>query len=83
MFNQLTKIMDRAGKVTTIILDATGNPLIVTDPLGGQRVRTYNSQGLVLTEMDENGKTTTFTYDAQCNVDTMTDPEGHGIGVIA
>lgn len=35
VFNQLTKLTDPEGQVTTIQLDATGNPLVVTNPLNG------------------------------------------------
>ncbi|MDR4460541.1 MAG: PKD domain-containing protein [Nitrospirales bacterium] len=77
VFSQLTKLTDPDNKVTTIQLDPTGNPLVVTNPLNGQRLRTFNSQGQVLTDQDENGKTTTFTYNAKGNLETLTDAEGH------
>ena len=76
-FNLLTKITDPAGKETTIERDANGNPDKVIDPLQGERARTFDSRGLVLTDTDENDKTTTFTYDANGNVETRTDPEGN------
>ena len=77
LFNQVTKITDPAGKVTTVELDAKGNSTKTTNPLGGERTRTYDSRGLVLTDTDENGETTTFTYDARGNIETITDPEGN------
>jgi len=76
-FNLITTITDPAGKVTTIQRDAKGNPEKVINPLLDERLRTFDSRGLVLTETDENGKTTTFSYDAHGNVETITDPEGH------
>ena len=77
VFNLVTKITDPAQKVTTIIRDANGNPERVINPLLDERVRTFDSRGLVLTDTDENQQTMTFTYDANGNVDTITDPEGH------
>ena len=79
VFNLVTKITDPANKVTTIVRDpANGNPLEVINPLLDTRVRTFNSQGLVLTDLDErNLAPTTFTYDAKGNLETILDAEGH------
>ncbi len=77
LFSQLTKITDGDNKVTTMVLDANGNPERVINPLLDERVRTFRSDGLVETDRDENLVLTVFTYDAKGNVETITDPETH------
>ena len=76
-FNLLTKFTDAAGKETTIVRDANGNPERVINPLLDERVRTFRTDGLVETDTDENGKVTTFTYDVKGNLETILDAEGH------
>jgi len=74
--NQVGKITDPGEKITTITYDTNGNPEIVTDPLGFQRIRTYFPNGLLSTSRDENLHTTTYTYDATGLLDTITDAIG-------
>ncbi len=76
-FNLVASATDPAGKVTTVVRDASGNPTRITNPLGGTRTFTYDASGLVLTRTDENGATTTFTRDANGNVASITDAEGN------
>ncbi len=76
-FNLVTKIIDPANKVTTIVRNANGNPERVINPFLDDRVRTFRSDGLVETDTDENLVPTTFTYDLKGNLETILDGEGH------
>ncbi|MFQ5964050.1 MAG: MopE-related protein [Candidatus Scalinduaceae bacterium] len=81
VFNQITRMTDPAGKVTTFEYDAQGNLTRTINPLGGERTFTYDSSGLPLTSTDENGNTTTITYDANGNPATVTDAQSNVINL--
>lgn len=77
-FNLLTKIIDPAGKETTIVRNpVNGNPEQVINPALDSRIQTFTPEGLVETAQDENGELATFTYDVKGNLETILDAEGH------
>ena len=70
-----TTITDPNGNSTAITVDASGNVLTSTDPLGHETITTYNSLNEPLTVEDANqvagntnGATTTYTYDSRGNL---------------
>ncbi|MEA2645411.1 MAG: hypothetical protein QOE92_494 [Chloroflexota bacterium] len=65
---------DPNGRVTTTDVDTAGNPLVVTDPLGRQTIRTFNSFNEPLTERDGNLVTTTYGYDTNGNLSSISRP---------
>lgn len=72
------RITDRLGNTT--VLEWTGNLLHkVTDPVGGQTVRTYAPgpiSGLLATETDPYGAVATFTYDEAGQLTKIVDATG-------
>jgi YD repeat-containing protein len=78
VFNQMTKMTDANGRVTTRQIDpANGNRLAETDPLLQTSRWTYDSHGNVLTETDKRLHATVHAYDAFGNRVETTDREGH------
>ncbi len=69
-----TLMVDANGHDTAYTVDASGNPLTVTDPLGRKTTNTYNSFNELLTTDDGNGVTTTNTYDSNGNLTSTARP---------
>ncbi len=75
VFNKLATITDPAGKTTSIVYDAAGNPTTITDRASGIWRFTYNARGLVETATDANNARTTYAYDASGELASITDSE--------
>jgi len=69
-----TEKIDPNGNATLYSLDANGNVLEVTDPLGRTERRTYNAFNQVLTDEDGNFVDTTYSYDARGNLTSVSRP---------
>ena len=63
-----TGVIDPNGNLTTYQYDTSGNPLVVTDPLGRMLTRTYNGFNEILSTQDGNQVLTTSAYDASGNL---------------
>jgi YD repeat-containing protein len=74
----LTGVLAPNGSLTTYTVDASGNPLTVTDPLGRVTTNTYNGFNEVLTSQDPKGVTTTYTYDGNGNLTSSSTPATGG-----
>jgi RHS repeat-associated protein len=70
----MTSETDADGGTTTYTVDANGNVLSTTDPLGRGTSATYNSFNEPLTKTDGNDVTTTYAYDADGNLLTVSTP---------
>ena len=60
--------------ITTYTVNASGDVMSTSDPLGRTASATYNSFNEPLTKTDGNGVTTTYTYDAHGNLLTVSTP---------
>ncbi len=70
----LTTEVDPNGNVMAYTVDASGNVLIKTDPLGRVTTSTFNSFNEPLTIKDPNGVTTTYAYDGNGNLASVSTP---------
>jgi RHS repeat-associated protein len=69
-----TTVVDADRHATQSSVDASGNALTSTDPLGRTTTRTYNSLNEPLTITDGNGVATTYAYDTRGNVTSVSRP---------
>lgn len=76
-FNNITKMTDESGRVTTYAYDARGNVTSVTNALGQTVSYGYDQFGQLTTTTDQLGHVTTMEYDAQGNVAAVVDALGH------
>lgn len=79
VFNNIIKMTDPNGRVTTYEYDSKGNRIKETDPLGYTLEWTYNAKSNVLTEKDKNSNVTCYEYDAYGNRSKMTQACGQPI----
>ena len=61
--NNLTKVTDTSGNITTIQYDSLGRKTSMTDPDTGTSSYTYDSLGNLLTQTDNKDQTITMHYD--------------------
>ncbi|MEO0796768.1 MAG: DUF6531 domain-containing protein [Verrucomicrobiota bacterium] len=70
-FYDITEIHYSDNTMTTITVDASGNPLTVTNPDNETWAFTYNSRGQVITETNPTNGVTTYGYDANGDLETI------------
>ncbi|HVA50215.1 MAG TPA: hypothetical protein VNH11_27920, partial [Pirellulales bacterium] len=74
----LTSVTDRAGNVTSVTSDASGNPLTITDSAGRTTTFAYTN-GLLSSVTDFAGRTVTLTHDSAGRVTQLAMPDpGNG-----
>ena len=72
--NRMLTLTDPDGNVTTWAYTSTTTTM--TDPLGNADVKTYNTQGQLVSELNRNGQLTTYVYDTNGNLITETEYAG-------
>ena len=77
VFNNVTRITDKLGRVTTLGYDSRGNLTSITDALNQTTTMVYNSFGELISTTDPLGHTTTLEYDALGNMSALTDALGN------
>ena len=78
-FNQPTSVTDPLGHTWVLSnFNITGDPMVITDPLGRQTTLTYNSAGQPLTVTDAANDKTQFSY-LLGEIASITDPLGNKI----
>jgi RHS repeat-associated protein len=92
-FDQIDRITDALGHVTTLGYDTLGRRTYLDDPDMGPTTFTYNGFGEVVTEVNALLVPTTTTYDDLGRIETVTDADGtrtflwdaavHGTGRLA
>ena len=65
-----------AAYTTTFTYNAAREPLTVTDPIGHQSLKEYDTAGHVTRSVDANGNVSTFTYDLDGRQTSATDGYG-------
>ena len=73
VFNNITKIIDKLGRVTTLSYDARGNLISVTDALNQTTTLAYDTFGELTSSTDPLGHTTRMEYDAFGNISALID----------
>ena len=68
VFNKITKMTDKLGRVTSYTYDANGNQTSMTNALGETITRTYNSFGQITSITNAAGATFHFEFDPQGNL---------------
>ncbi len=77
VFNNVSKITDKAGHVTRLAYDTRGNLISLTDALNQTTTLAYDSFGELLGSTDPLGHTTQIEYDAFGNVSAFIDALGN------
>jgi RHS repeat-associated protein len=77
VFNNVTRVTDRLGRVTTFGYDARGNLISVTDALNQTMSLTYDQFGQLTSVTDQIGHTSRLEYDAQGNITASIDALGN------
>ncbi len=70
-------VTDASGHKTKIEHNSNGNPIKITDPLGGVATVQWDSDMKLVSFTDANGATTSYEYDAYGNVIKETDALGN------
>jgi RHS repeat-associated protein len=77
IFNRLTKITDKLGRITSFTYDTRGNFTSMTNPLNQTITYSYNSFGQLISVTSPLGHISQTEYDAQGNISAMVGPLGH------
>ncbi len=77
VFNHLTKITDKLGRITSFTYDSRGNLASMTNALNQTINYSYNGFGQLISVTDPLGHVSSTEYDAYGNVSAMIDPLGH------
>ncbi|MBI3653778.1 MAG: RHS repeat protein, partial [Acidobacteria bacterium] len=77
VFNQVTKITDKLGRVTQFGYDARGNLTSVTDALNQTAGMQFDSFGEIIAVTDPLGHTKRMEYDGQGNITAVIDELGN------
>ncbi|MCP5559020.1 MAG: RHS repeat protein [Verrucomicrobiaceae bacterium] len=71
----LVRFTDEARKAWTFTRNSNGQPLSITNPLGGVSVFTYDASGNLVSSADPDTPPTTFLYDNLSRLVTVTHPD--------
>jgi RHS repeat-associated protein len=77
VFNNITKITDKLGRVTRFSYDSRGNLIAITDPLNQVTAFAYDQFGQLVSVTDPLGHTRQIEYDTYGNVSAMKDALGN------
>jgi RHS repeat-associated protein len=77
IFNNVTKITDKLGRVTQFAYDAHGNLTTITNALNQTTTLAYDSFGELTSMIDALGHTTRLEYDAYGNIAAVIDALNH------
>ena len=75
--NNVTNVIDVSGNKTKIEHNSNGNPIKITDALGGVATMQWDSDMNLESFTDANGATTSYEYDAYGNLIKETDALGN------
>jgi RHS repeat-associated protein len=77
VFNNLTKVTDQAGRITTFGYDARGNLTSVVNVLGQTTSLGYDANGQLTSSTDPMGHVRRLEYDANGFISALVDELGH------
>ncbi|MCP4550398.1 MAG: hypothetical protein GY835_28400 [bacterium] len=75
--DDLTSVLDTAGRTIAFSHDASGRITNMLDPMGQSVSFIYDANGDLVTAVNMEGKPTTYTYDGAHRMLTLTDPRGN------